>query len=84
MTVRYGLRRLFLVGSLVLAAPLATAMSPVDCLQVDGSVLVIPAERVNDDYCDCPSTGADEPGTAACAGSALWPGSSEAPAVVPT
>jgi hypothetical protein len=34
----------------------------------------IPASRVNDDYCDCPLTGADEPNTSACAGSLDWPG----------
>jgi hypothetical protein len=34
----------------------------------------IPANRINDDYCDCPLTGADEPNTSACAGSSDWPG----------
>ncbi|XP_059218227.1 uncharacterized protein LOC106095804 [Stomoxys calcitrans] len=32
---------------------------------LDGS-LEIPFERVNDDYCDCPNDGSDEPSTNAC------------------
>jgi hypothetical protein len=29
----------------------------------------IPDSLINDNYCDCPTTGADEPDTGACAGS---------------
>lgn len=36
------------------------------------SFTVIPAEKINDGYCDCPLTGVDEPETAACAGSNAW------------
>ena len=35
----------------------------------------IPDQRINDGYCDCPTTGADEPDTEACAGRQFWPGS---------
>ncbi|KAL7581221.1 hypothetical protein ACA910_006003 [Epithemia clementina (nom. ined.)] len=35
---------------------------------------VIPADKINDGYCDCPQTGADEPETAACSGSYAWGG----------
>lgn len=27
---------------------------------------IIPFDRVNDDYCDCPEDGSDEPSTNAC------------------
>ena len=39
-----------------------------------GRSRVIPAEQINDGYCDCPITGADEPDTSACAGSFTWSG----------
>jgi len=32
----------------------------------------IPWSRVNDDYCDCPEHGLDEPGTSACANGQFW------------
>ena len=35
---------------------------------------VIPVENINDGYCDCPLTGADEPNTPACSGSLNWNG----------
>jgi hypothetical protein len=35
----------------------------------------VPENRINDGYCDCPTTGADEPATEACSGHASWPGS---------
>ncbi|GKY93357.1 hypothetical protein MPSEU_000303300 [Mayamaea pseudoterrestris] len=31
-------------------------------------------DRINDDFCDCPTNGADEPSTNACAGIDYWPG----------
>ena len=36
----------------------------------------IPAEWINDEYCDCPYDGLDEPGTEACSGSSIggWSG----------
>lgn len=34
----------------------------------------IPADWINDGYCDCPLDGADEPDTDACSGSQAWPG----------
>lgn len=40
----------------------------------NGEVRVIPTEWINDDYCDCPLDGLDEPGTEACSGSDSWPG----------
>ena len=33
---------------------------------LDGSISNIPYSKINDDYCDCPSDGSDEPGTNAC------------------
>ena len=35
---------------------------------------LVPPERVDDGYCDCPETGDDEPGTGACAGAGDWAG----------
>jgi len=32
----------------------------------------IPKEYINDNYCDCPYTGEDEPNTSACSGSIQW------------
>ena len=34
----------------------------------------IPPNHINDGYCDCPSNGADEPDTEACAGFEAWAG----------
>ena len=51
-----------------------TPSSPLLCRHADGSTTVIPDHQRNDNYCDCPTTGIDEPDTAACAGSRYWPG----------
>lgn len=37
-------------------------------------IIQIPTDRINDGYCDCPTTGMDETETNACSGSAHWPG----------
>ena len=68
-----------LLGVLVI---MAVAVNPilaqkVTCVAEDGSLTVIPEDRINDNYCDCPFTGVDEPETAACAGSRHWPGRAE-------
>jgi len=34
----------------------------------------IPDEWIDDGYCDCPTTGEDEPNTSACAGIEFWSG----------
>lgn len=44
--------------------------------------LIIPEAFVNDGYCDCPTTGADEPNTDACSGHENWAGTIRAPSVV--
>ncbi len=38
------------------------------------SETVIPESWVNDNYCDCPFDGRDEPDTGACSGSLSWAG----------
>jgi hypothetical protein len=42
----------------------------------DGASLDVPAEWMNDNYCDCPMDGIDEPNTSACSGSVVggWAG----------
>ena len=37
-------------------------------------MVVIEASRINDGYCDCPTTGEDEPNTQACSGRESWSG----------
>lgn len=37
----------------------------------DGS-LIIPFDRINDNYCDCIHDGSDEPGTSACINSSFY------------
>jgi hypothetical protein len=61
-------------GLLLLRVVVAPPVEDVACVTADGRTTIIPAARVNDGYCDCLVTGVDEPGTSACAGSALWPG----------
>eukprot|EP01069_Polyplicarium_translucidae_P006653 Polyplicarium_translucidae@DN2999_c0_g1_i2.p1 len=49
-----------------------------------GDGALVPAEAVNDDYCDCDS-GADEPGTSACPNSMFWcPNRMHIPRTVPS
>lgn len=65
---------LVLVADSVTATPPPQPQDDVTCVTEDGSSQTLRADQVNDDYCDCPWTGADEPNTAACAGSLHWPG----------
>eukprot|EP01052_Picozoa_sp_SAG31_P006350 SAG31_NODE_291_length_18308_cov_6.463013_1_plen_144_part_00 len=55
------------------------------CLDGNGTV---PLDYVNDEYCDCPTDGSDEPGTSACAGvsnSTFWcPNVGYVAAAIPT
>lgn len=39
----------------------------------------IPQSQINDNYCDCPYTGEDEPNTSACSGSLNWSNSPNTP-----
>jgi len=39
----------------------------------------IPEQSINDNYCDCPYTGEDEPNTSACSGSLNWSNSPNEP-----
>lgn len=50
----------------------------VQCVTEDGRSTILPSTAMNDNYCDCPLTGIDEPDTAACAGSRHWPGETAA------
>ena len=34
----------------------------------------LPLSQIDDGYCDCPTTGEDEPNTDACSGHENWPG----------
>jgi len=43
------------------------------CLSFTGDEIKVPADWINDGYCDCPTSGADEPLTNACAGMEYWP-----------
>lgn len=53
-------------GKLTLAAALHCHTAAAGGVEVP----LLRATQVNDDYCDCPNNGADEPGTAACSGGA--------------
>lgn len=60
------------------AAAAVSELQQVHCVTVWGSTArtkdVVPAEKINDGYCDCIETGQDEPNTAACAGLSHWAG----------
>ena len=62
---------------LVVVGVTATTTSALECIdpQTGQVIAKITPQQVNDNYCDCPFTGIDEPGTSACAGSHFWPGS---------
>lgn len=66
-----------LLQLLLLHVVTATSSSPILCSDGFGGQQkrVIPAERINDGYCDCPADGGiDELGTDACSGSMDWSG----------
>jgi protein kinase C substrate 80K-H len=48
----------------------------------DGTGKTVPFSAINDEFCDCPGTNADEPGTSACAGLSVhnFPGIAGTPA----
>ena len=78
MTRRTAIQSWLVVGLLlVLPLPRSVVVAQASavttsCVTADGREnTVVP---VNDNYCDCPSTGMDEPHTSACAGSRHWPG----------
>lgn len=64
--------------SLLLLNPLgATVAQALECpfgWGDDSKIILIPSDRINDGYCDCPLTGLDETETSACSGSVHWPG----------
>jgi len=47
---------------------------PIGFGRAGGLPIVVPRERINDGYCDCPTTGEDEPLTSACSGIEYWAG----------
>lgn len=54
----------------------ATPATVAECPAGFGSetmVRLLPSQ-INDGYCDCPTTGQDEPKTQACSGQDAWPG----------
>lgn len=63
---------LILVGSCIPKNVLAVSCR----VSKDGASVEIPAEWMNDNYCDCPMDGIDEPNTSACSGSVAggWAG----------
>jgi hypothetical protein len=72
-------RRLHLI-LLQLLLTIFTANASIECPIGYGSteIQVISDDRINDNFCDCPTTGADEPNTNACAGLEYWPGQASA------
>ena len=51
------------------SAVLDTKLEPLEGFTCRASGIVITKDKVNDDYCDCPEDGSDEPRTNACANS---------------
>ena len=67
--------RLSLALALALASCIAGSSWGLKCPSGWGSAeQEVPEDRINDGYCDCPTNGADEPNTEACAGHEYWPG----------
>lgn len=78
--VTKAMRVLLLVSTVVSALPRGVAPADAAKYQPDSEgnwaclgdpSVVIPWERINDDYCDCPD-GSDEPGTSACPNGRFW------------
>lgn len=66
--------KMFLIVGLV-ALTVSAAADDISCASGwNKEVRVIPADWINDGYCDCPLDGKDEPDTEACSGSNGWPG----------
>lgn len=60
--------KLLLVGFVVMVALLPFIhANTLTCTALDRTTKTIPSSKVNDDYCDCPVNGEDEPSTSACA-----------------
>ena len=62
------------VAVFVVVCTTTSASSALECVNDQHTSFTISAQQINDNYCDCPFTGIDEPDTAACAGSQHWPG----------
>jgi hypothetical protein len=57
----------------------ANTQSEIRCVTVWGNgdgdrMVLLPSDKVNDEYCDCLDSGADEPQTSACSGIFQWAG----------
>lgn len=58
------------VATILVALPAVAVAADLECAIGWGKgTHKVPADRVNDGYCDCPLDGADEPNTNACSGS---------------
>lgn len=58
---------LFLVFLVLATVGSAITAEPFTCLAADRSTKTITTSMVDDNYCDCPINGEDEPSTSACA-----------------
>jgi hypothetical protein len=69
------MKQWFLIFSLVTSYTAFASPADLSCASGwNNEVRVIPADWINDGYCDCPLDGKDEPDTEACSGSNSWPG----------
>lgn len=69
--------RFFTLGVFLLIFHPVITKAQIKCLAGwgdDRAELEIPAARIDDGYCDCPTSGADEPNTSACSGWDAWSG----------